>query len=101
LAKDENSPEITFKDGIIAVSAIVPISTETIREWNLRLGNTVSLKFTTALLAAKLAEFFEKQGGPAKGETTFDWATRMVTALGERGLREAVAVGVNVRLQEK
>jgi hypothetical protein len=56
--------------------------------------------FTTALLAAKLAEFLEKQGGPAKGETSSEWATKLVTALGEQGLKDAVAVGVNVHLKE-
>jgi hypothetical protein len=99
LAKHENTPEIIFKDGIIAISAIAPISAEIIQEWNLEPSHTVSLKFTTALLAAKLVEFFEKQGGSAKGETSFDWATKIVTALGEHGLSEAVVVGVNIQLQ--
>jgi hypothetical protein len=100
LAKDENLPEIIFKDGIIAISSIVPISAETIQEWNLQPGHTVSIKFTTALLAAKLAEFFEKQGAPAKDETSFDWATKIVTALGEQGLRGAALVDVNIHLKE-
>jgi hypothetical protein len=99
-AKDEKLPEITFKDGIIAISAVAPISAKTIQEWNLQPGHTVNLRFTTALLATKIAEFFEKQGGPAHGETSFDWATKLVTALGEQGLREAVAVGVDVQLKE-
>jgi hypothetical protein len=100
LAKDKQSTEITFKDGIIAIASIAPISAETIQEWNLQPRDTVSLKFTTLLYAAKLAEFLEKQGAPTKGETSFDWATKIVKALGEQGLREAVGVDVSIELLE-
>jgi hypothetical protein len=84
----ENPPEITFEDGVIAISSIAPISAETIQKWDLQPGHTVSLKFTTLLFAAKLAEFLEQHGAPAKGETSFDWATKIVKALGEQGLRK-------------
>ena len=100
LAKIENPAKIIFKDGIIAISSIAPISAETIKEWNLQPGQTVSLEFTMLLSAAKLAEFFDKQGPPAKGETSFDWATKIVRALGERGLRAVVGVDVNIQLLE-
>jgi hypothetical protein len=96
----ENRPEITFEDGIMAISSIAPISAETIQKWNLQPGHTVSLKFITSLYAAKLAEFLEKQGAPAKGETWFDWATKIVKALGEQGLRGAVGIDVGIQLQE-
>lgn len=101
MAKDKNPAEIIFKDGIIAISSIAPISAQTIQQWNLQPGHTVSLKFTTLLYAAKLAEFFEKQGAPAKGETSFDWATKIVKALGEQGLRGVVGVDVSVQLLEE
>jgi hypothetical protein len=100
LAKDENPPEITFKDDLIAISSIAPISAETIQEWNLRPSHTVTLKFTTLLHATTLAKFIEKQGGPKEGETSSDWAGKLVKALGEQGLREAVAVGVHIQLKE-
>ena len=100
MAKPANPAEIVFKDGIIAISSVAPISAKTIQEWNLQPGQTVSLKFTTLLYAAKLAEFFEKQGAPAKGETSFDWATKIVKALGEQGLRETVGVDVSIHLLE-
>jgi hypothetical protein len=100
LAKGESPPKITFKDGIIAISSIAPLSAETVQNWNLQPGNTVSLKFTALIYAAKLAEFFEKQGAPAKGETSFDWATKIVKALVEQGLRDAVDVSVSIHLQE-
>jgi hypothetical protein len=96
----ENRPEITFEDGIMAISSIAPISAEIIQKWNLQPGHTVSLKFTTSLYAAKLAEFLEKQGAPAKGETLFDWATKIVKALGEQDLRGAVGIDVSIQLQE-
>ena len=101
MTKDKNPHKITFEDGIIAISSIAPISAETIQGWNLQPGHTVSLKFRTLLYAAKLAEFFEKQGGPAKGETSFNWATKVIKVLGERGLREAVGVGVSIQLEEQ
>lgn len=100
MAKGKNPAEIVFKDGIIAISSTAPISAKTIQEWNLQPGQTVSLKFTTLLYAAKLAEFFEKQGPPAKGETSFDWATKIVKVLGERGLRGVVGVDVSIQLLE-
>ena len=100
MSKKDNAPEIVFKDGIIAISSTAPISAETIQEWNLQSGHSLSLKFTTALLAAKLAEFFEREGGPAKGETSFDWATKLVTALGEQGLTDAIKIGVDIQLRK-
>lgn len=100
LPKDENPPEITLKDNIIAISSIAPISAETIQEWNLQPSHTVSLKFITALDTTKLAKFFEKQGGPRKGATSSDWASKLVKALGEHGLREAVTVGVHTQIKE-
>ena len=101
MAKDKNPAKIIFKDGIIAISSIAPISAETIQEWNLQRGHTVSIEFTALLSAAKLAEFFERQGAPAKGETSFDWATKIVKALGEQGLREVVGVDVSIQLLER
>ena len=99
MAKHDNPP-VTFKDGIIAISSIAPVSAETIQEWNLQPGHTLSVKFTTLLSATKLAEFFEKQGGPANGETSFDWATKIAKALGEHGLRDAVGIDVSLHLHK-